>query len=61
MITVMKSELAPGWNVFKQIFDDHWVRFKQLHPRYEIPYYDELVDKILGCGNPDQIGYIEYR
>ena len=24
-------------------------------------YYDGLVDKMLGCGNPDQMGYIEYR
>ena len=23
--------------------------------------YDGLVDKMLRCGNPDQIGYIEYR
>ena len=57
----MKAELAPGWNVFKQIFYDHWDDFKQLHPRYDRAYYDGLVQKMLGCGNPEQIGYIEYR
>jgi histidinol phosphatase-like PHP family hydrolase len=57
----MKAELAPGWNVFKQIFRDHWAGFKQRHPRYDRPYYEGLVKKMLSCGNPEQIGYIEYR
>jgi hypothetical protein len=29
--------------------------------RYDRTYYDELVEKMLGCGNPKQIGYTEYR
>ena len=49
------------WNVFKQIFADHWDVFKQSHPRYHTRYYDGLVEKMLGCGNPDKMGYIEYR
>jgi hypothetical protein len=57
----MKSEITPGWSVFKQIFHDHWDGFKQRHPRYDRAYYDGLVHKMLGCGNPEQIGYIEYR
>jgi Putative transposase/Transposase zinc-binding domain len=57
----MKSELTPGWNVFKKIFSDHWEEFKQAHPRYDHAYYDALVEKMLGCGNPEQMGYIEYR
>ncbi len=48
-------------NVFKQIFADHWDVFKQTHPRYNTHYYDGLVEKMVGCGNPDKMGYIEYR
>ena len=57
----MYAEVTPGWNVFKQIFTEHWEGFKPFRPRYNTPYYDDLVDKMLRCGNPDQIGYIEYR
>jgi hypothetical protein len=49
------------WNVFKQIFADHWDVFKQSHSRYNTHYYDGLVQKMLDCGNPDKMGYIEYR
>src|ERR687891_2843575 len=48
-------------NVFKQIFADHWDFFNQTHPRYNTRYYDALVEKMLGCGDPDKMGYIEYR
>src|SRR3712207_6239953 len=57
----MKLDTIPGWSVFKQIFDDHWERFKRDNTRYDRIYYDELVEKKLGCGNPKQIGYTEYR
>lgn len=57
----MIVEPARDWNVFKQIFVDHWQGFKQLRPRYDTPYYESLVDKMLDCGNPDKMGYIEYR
>jgi len=57
----MIVEPAQGWNVFKQIFVDHWDGLKHVHPRYNTRYYDGLVDKMLGCGNPDKMGYIEYR
>ena len=49
------------WNVFKQIFVDHWQGFKPFRPRYDTPDSDRLVDKMLDCGNPDKMGYIEYR
>jgi Putative transposase/Transposase zinc-binding domain len=49
------------WNVFKQIFADHWDGFTHAHPRYRTSYYDSLVAKMLACGNPEQMGYIEYR
>src|SRR5436305_4961745 len=57
----MATEVIAGWKVFKQIFTEHWEGFKQCRPRYDTPYYDDLVDKMLRCGNPDQMGYIEYR
>ena len=36
-------------------------RFTHTHPRYQTAYYDGLVAKMLACGNPDQMGYVEYR
>ena len=55
----MIAESSQDWNVFKQIFADHWPGFKQFRPRYDTPYYDDLVAKMLGCGNPDKMGSIE--
>jgi hypothetical protein len=57
----MIIEPARDWNVFKQVFVDHWQGFKQVRPRYATPYYENLVEKMLDCGNPDKMGYIEYR
>ena len=31
------------------------------HPRYQTSYYNGLVAKMLACGNPKQMGYVEYR
>jgi hypothetical protein len=55
----MIAEALPAWNVFKQIFAEHWDGFKHVYPRYDTPYYDELVATMLGCGNPDKMGLIE--
>ena len=49
------------WNQFKQIFFDHWEGFKRLHHFYNKRYYDDLVERMLACGNLEQMGYIEYR
>src|SRR5437763_12962364 len=49
------------WSVFKQIFADHWEPFQHAHPRYQTAYYDDLVAKMLACGNPEKMGYVEYR
>jgi Putative transposase/Transposase zinc-binding domain len=57
----MMAAPAEDSNVFKQLFIDHWDGFKHVYPRYDTRYYDGLVDKMLGCGNPDQMGYLEYR
>src|SRR5215510_2397817 len=49
------------WNIFKQIFAEHWEGFTHAHPRYRTSSYDGLVAKMLACGNPEQVGYIAYR
>jgi Transposase zinc-binding domain len=57
----MLAQAFGDWSVFKQIFADHWEAFQHAHPRYQTAYYDGLVAKMLGCGNPDKMGYVEYR
>jgi hypothetical protein len=57
----MLAETREAPNVFKQIFVEHWEGFKHVYPRYNTRYYDDLVDKMLGCGNPEKMGYLEYR
>ena len=59
--TRMLAAPSRDWSVFKQIFADHWDAFQRAHPRYQTPYYDGLVAKMLACGNPEKMGYIEYR
>jgi len=49
------------WNIFKQIFADHWDGFTHAHPRYQTAYYHDLVSKMLACGNPEKMGSIAYR
>jgi len=57
----MIAEPSGDWNVFQQIFVEHWDGFKRVYPRYDQRYYDGLVDKMLGCGNPEKMGYSAYR
>jgi putative transposase/transposase-like zinc-binding protein len=57
----MTAAAPPAWNIFTQIFAEPWDGFTRVYPRYNNPYYDGLVDKLLGCGNPGEIGSIEYR
>jgi Putative transposase/Transposase zinc-binding domain len=57
----MMTPPSGNWSVFKQIFADHWDAFQHAHPRYQTSYYDGLVAKMLNCGNPEQMGYLEYR
>jgi hypothetical protein len=57
----MLAAPSGAWSVFQQIFADHWEAFQYAHPRYQTPYYHGLVDKMLACGNPAKIGYLEYR
>src|SRR5437667_270403 len=57
----MLAASARDWSVFQQIFADHWEVFQHTHPRYQTRYYDGLVAKMLDCGNPAKMGYVEYR
>ena len=57
----MLAAPSRDWSVVQQIFADHWQAFQQAHARYKTAYYDTLVAKMLACGNPEKIGYIEYR
>ena len=59
--TRMLTAPSRDWSVFQQIFADHWEAFQHAHPRYQTPYYHGLVGKMLTCGNPVKIGYMEYR
>src|SRR5262245_60276340 len=57
----MTLQPSRDWSVFKQIFADHWAAFQRAHPRYQTSYYYGLVAKMLACGNPEKMGYVEYR
>jgi hypothetical protein len=57
----MLTAPSGDWSVFQRIFADHWEAFQHAHPRYQTAYYDGLVAKMLACGNPHQMGYVEYR
>jgi hypothetical protein len=57
----MLAAPARAGSVFQQIFAEHWQAFQQAHPRYQTPYYDALVRKMLDCGNPVKMGAVEYR
>ena len=57
----MVAESSRDWSVFKQIFADHWEEFQRAHPRYQTSYYAGLVATMLDCGNPEKMGYVEYR
>src|SRR6266849_4523077 len=57
----MLTAPSRAWSVFQQIFADHWEPFQHAHPRYQTPYYDGLVAKMLACGQPEKMGYVEYR
>jgi len=42
----MKAEEVKGWNVFKQIFSEHWEGFKNRYPRYSEGYYEEQAERM---------------
>jgi len=48
-------------DTFKQIFIDHWAEFTSAHSRYNTQYYNEIIEKMINCGNPDEMGYAGWR
>jgi len=49
-------------DTFKQIFRDHWNMFTAGNPlRYGTGYHDEVIQKMLGCGDPEKMGFAQYR
>ncbi len=48
-------------NTFKQIFLDHWDSFKHLNQRFDCPDYNDTIEKMLNCGNPEKMGFVQYR
>ena len=52
---------AVDTDTFKQIFRDHWDTFKVRYPRFDTPDYDVAVQKMLDCGDPEMMGYAQYR
>jgi hypothetical protein len=44
---------------FKEIFRSHWESFKDTYFRYRAGRYDEAVQKMIGCGDPNN-GYATY-
>jgi hypothetical protein len=47
-------------DTFKQIFYDYWDEFKKLHPRFNNSDYNETIQKMLDCGDPDKMGFVQY-
>jgi hypothetical protein len=47
-------------NLFLQIIEDNWERFKKKHSSYATQYYDEVIEKVLGCGDPE-FGYVKFQ
>lgn len=47
----METKSRIDKEVFKQIIRDHWKEFKRICPRYSDPYYDEVIKKMLNCGD----------
>jgi len=48
-------------NTFKQIFREHWDDFKAFYPRYDTPLHNETIRKMLDCGDPEKMGFVQYR
>ena len=46
--------------MFKKIFEDNWEEFKRKYPKYGNNYYDEVIKKMLLCGE-EESGYAIYR
>ena len=56
------TDMNPNYNknVFKQIFMDWWGKFREMDAGYQTEYYDAVIEKMLGCGDPKN-GFVSYR
>ena len=48
-------------DTFKQVFRDHWESFKATYPTFDTPDYNIPVQRMLDCGDPEKMGYVQYR
>ena len=56
----MESSKRIDKETFKQIFRDNWDNFRSEYPKYSGVYYDEVIKKMLYCGDVVS-GYSVYR
>jgi Putative transposase/Transposase zinc-binding domain len=47
-------------NLFLQVIEDNWERFKKKYSSYATVHYDEVIEKVLGCGDPE-FGYVKFQ
>jgi hypothetical protein len=55
----MKAKEARRANLYVSIFEDNFSAFKEKYPAYNSDYFDEVVEKMIHCGDP-KFGYVEY-
>ena len=48
-------------STFKRIFLEHWDDFKAAYSRFDTDQYTEAVQKMLDCGDPEKMGFVQYR
>ncbi len=48
-------------HTFKKIFCEHWDTFKQTHTRFDSLDYNNTIQKMLDCGDPEKMGFVQYR
>jgi len=56
----MESEEKIDKNIIKKIFKEHWEDFKKEYKSYDTEYYDEVINKMLICGEKEG-GYATYQ
>ena len=49
-LKIFNNERHINKETFKDIFRDHWTAFKKKYRRYNTKYYDEIIKKMLNCG-----------
>lgn len=52
--------MAESSNVFLEILRDNWPEFKKIYPSYNTDYYNNVILKVLNCGNAE-LGFMKYQ